>query len=113
MFSFSIDDRDDVILALTADMKSLALFTDLDIMEFSVFDNQEYMVFDLAAQNTGNIFAYSHSLSDDTYTLVGTPLLYTWIDISKREVPVELLKRLFDYARSKTTSSPTLDLKNN
>lgn len=88
-------------------LDSLCLFSTFEILDYDVEDGIEYVQFDLAAQNTGNLFRYRHDLSTDEYYLLGTPVLYSWrsdeVNLTK-----EVLDSIFDIARDNKEDIKTL-----
>ena len=66
------------------------------IDEYYVKDNIEYIQFDFAAQNTGNIFKYKHNLDTDEY-FMESQLVFTYLGIE--ELPIEIVKSAFEVAR--------------
>ena len=73
-------------------------FSTFEIDNYEKKYNYEYVVFDLAAQNTGNIFKYKHNIITDEYIQIENPLLFT-SKVENIEVPNEILTEIFNIAR--------------
>lgn len=58
----------------------------------------EYIQFELAAQNTGNIFRYRYDIKNDEYKLIDNPVIYS-AKVDNFEIKKEILKEIFDIAR--------------
>ena len=72
-------------------------FSTFEVDDFSENENYETVQFDLAAQNTGNIFVYNHFKADNRYVLEGTPFLYTFKE-KFYNIPALILENIFDVA---------------
>lgn len=81
----------------------LALFSNVEIDFYYIEDNIEYVQFDFAAQNTGNIFNYQYDSLNKTFSIIEVPYLYTWNDYNNIEVPVPILEKIFSVARKYQT----------
>ena len=78
----------------------LCTYIELQINEYYIKDNVEYLEFDFA-QNTVNIFRYSHNLQTDEY-FMETQMLYSYF--SPQELPMEIVKSAFEVARDNEES---------
>lgn len=58
----------------------------------------EYIQFDLAAQNTGNIFKYRYNKKTDEYKLIENPVIYT-AKVDNFDISKEILFEIFNIAR--------------
>ena len=58
----------------------------------------EYVKFELAAQNTGNIFNYRYDIKNDKYMLIEQPVVFT-AKIDNFDIKKEILKEIFNVAR--------------
>lgn len=79
-------------------LDSLCLFSTFEIDDYYKEDDTEYVMFDLAAQNTGNLFRYRHDLNTDEYELLGNPVLYSWKGVEVN-LTKDVLDSIFDIAR--------------
>ena len=77
-------------------LDKLCTYTTFEINVYYVEDNIEYIQFDFAAQNTGNIFRYKHNIDTDEY-IMEDQLLFTYFGLE--EIPLEIVKSAFEVAR--------------
>lgn len=78
--------------------KKYLIFSTFEIDSYEKKDDYEYVQFDLAAQNTGNVFKYKYNIKTNEYKEIEkTSLFYSRVD--NLEIPNEILKEIFDIAR--------------
>ena len=73
-------------------------FCTFEIDYYDVIGDFEYIQFDLAAQNTGNIFKYRHNIKTDEYKLIGQPVVFT-AKVDNFDISKEILKEIFAIGR--------------
>ena len=78
--------------------KEYLIFSTFEIDSYEKKDDYEYVQFDLAAQNTGNIFKYKHNIKTDEYIQFEKPLLFS-SKVSNIEISNEILKKIFLIAK--------------
>jgi len=88
-------------------LDGLCMFSTFEIDDYYVEDDVEYVKFDLAAQNTGNIFTYKHNLITDEYELCSVPCLYTWKG-NEANFTREVLDSIFEIARDNKEDIKTI-----
>lgn len=95
-YSFEKITNDERIQRHKSFLNKLCTYSTFEIDEYYVKDNIEYIQFDFAAQNTGNIFKYKHNLDTDEY-FMESQLVFTYFGIE--ELPLEMVKSVFEVAR--------------
>ncbi|MBQ2947012.1 MAG: hypothetical protein IJE04_04090 [Bacilli bacterium] len=73
-------------------------YSTFEIDTYEKIGDFEYVQFDLAAQNTGNIFKYRYDIKNDEYKLIDNPVIYS-AKVDNFEIKKEILKEIFDIAR--------------
>lgn len=74
-----------------------ALFSTFEIDYYTETDEYEEIQFDLAAQNTGNIYNYRHMKSTDEYVLLS--IVAFSLKTNNYEIPRDVLKQIFAVAK--------------
>ena len=82
------------------------VYSTFEIDYYEKKDNYEYVQFDLAAQNTGNIFKYKKNIKTNEYIQMEKPLLCS-SKIKKLDISIEILNEIFNIARE---NSDLIDL---
>ena len=100
-FSFEMIANDERIQRHKLFLNKLCTYTTFEIDEYYVKDNIEYIQFDFASQNTGNIFRYAHNLDTDEY-FMEAQMLFSYFD--PQELPIEIVKSAFEVARDNVES---------
>ena len=95
-YSFEKIANDERIIRHKAFLNKLCTYTTFKIDEYYVKDNIEYIQFDFTAQNTGNIFRYTHNLDTNEY-FMEEQLVFTYF--GTEEIPLEIVKSAFEVAR--------------
>lgn len=95
-YSFEKITNDERILRHKPYLDKLCTYTTFEIDEYYVEGNIEYIQFDFSAQNTGNIFKYSHNLDTGEY-FMEDQLVFTYF--GTEEIPLEIVKSVFEVAR--------------
>lgn len=95
-YSFERITNDERIQRHKSFLNKLCTYTTFEIDEYYVKDNIEYIQFDFSAQNTGNIFRYTHNLDTDEY-IMEDQLVFTYFGLE--EIPLEIVKSAFEVAR--------------
>ena len=95
-YSYEMIAKDERIQRHKAFLNKLCTYTTFEIDEYYVKDNIEYIQFDFVAQNTGNIFKYSHNLDTNEY-FMEDQLVFTYF--GTEEIPLEIVKSAFEVAR--------------
>ena len=73
-------------------------YSTFEIDYYEKIGDFEYIQFELAAQNTGNIFRYRYDIKNDKYKLIGNPVIYS-AKVDNFEIKKEILKEIFNIAR--------------
>lgn len=100
-YSFEKITNDERILRHKPFLSKLCTYSTFEIDEYYVENNIEYIQFDFSAQNTGNIFKYSHNLDTDEY-FMEDQLVFTYFGPEK--IPLEIVKSAFEVARDNKES---------
>ena len=108
-FTFNEIDGDDRIMVHREFLKSLFIYSTFEIDYYYQDGDNEYVQFDLSAQNTGNIFRYKHNLITDEYELCEMPLIYSTTGEYICELPIDFIKSVFDVARDNVENIRNLD----
>jgi len=95
-YSFERITNDERIQRHKSFLNKLCTYTTFEIDEYYVKNNIEYIQFDFAAQNTGNIFKYKHNLDMDEY-FMESQLVFSYF--GPQELPLEIVKSAFEVAR--------------
>lgn len=88
------------------DKKSLREIADFTTFEIDTYEDKgdyEIVQFDLAAQNTGNIFCYKHLKENNQYILIDAPLVFT-LKQDFTDIPDSILENIFAVARDNKES---------
>ena len=78
--------------------KEYFIFSTFEIDSYKKKDDYEYVQFDLAAQNTGNVFKYKYNIKTNEYKEIEKPSLF-YSRVDNLEIPNEILKEIFYVAR--------------
>lgn len=79
-------------------LETIADFCTFEIDYYCDFIDCEIIEFDLAAQNTGNIFCYKYVKDMDEYFLIEKPLAFT-MKTSDYQIPKKVLDGIFSVGR--------------
>lgn len=80
------------------ELHKIAYFSVFEIDYYVETDEYEEIQFDLAAQNTGNIYNYRHIKGTDEYVLLEIPCAYS-LKVKNYEIPIHILKQIFEVAK--------------
>ena len=73
-------------------------YSTFEIDYYEKIGDFEYIQFELAAQNTGNIFKYRYNTATNEYQLINNPVVFT-AKVDNFEISNEILDEIFNIAR--------------
>lgn len=74
------------------------VYSTFEIDYYDKIGDFEYIQFELAAQNTGNIFKYRYDIKNDKYILIDNPVIYT-SKVDNFDITKDILDEIFNLAR--------------
>lgn len=90
-------------------LNQVAFFSTFEIDSYYECDDYEKVVFDLAAQNTGNIYSYKYYKKSGIYELDKEPALFTAVT-KNYNIPTQVLDQIFTVARNKKQDFKIIDV---
>lgn len=107
MYMFMSINSDELIDRPALD--NIAFFSTFEIENYYDCEEYERITFDLAAQNTGNLYCYRYYKKENIYVLEKKPILFSTIN-ENYEIPTHILDQIFTVARNKKEDFQTLEI---